>query len=103
MKTNELMYVSVQDLEHFISLFNALMEHSTHIEQQIKMEQENSEADSIEDQLKHHLPLQDMMKRAPQDAIRKGNDLLRTLEQVRKGFILGGCGMYMGAHIGWVW
>ena len=58
------------------------MEHSTHIEQQIHMEQESSESDSLEEQLKHHLPLQDMVKRAPQDAIRKGNDLLRTLERV---------------------
>jgi hypothetical protein len=76
-------------LEHLISLYNSLMEHSHHIEQQIHMEQENAESDSFEEQLKHHLPLHDMVKRAPQDAIRKGNDLLRTLERVG---VASGCG-----------
>ena len=80
----------MQDLEHLISLYQSLMEHCQHIQQQIHMEQENAEADSFEDQLKHHLPLQDMVKRAPQDAIRKGNDLLRTLERV--GVAIG-CGL----------
>ena len=65
-----------------MSLYNGLMEHSAHIEQQIHME-ETSEAESLEEQLKHHLPLQDMVKRAPQDTVRKGNELLRTLERVR--------------------
>ncbi len=58
------------------------MEHSNHIEQQIRMEQEKSESETVEDQLKHHHLLQDMVKRAPHDAIRKGNELLKTLERV---------------------
>ena len=66
-----------------------------HIEQQIRMEQESSEADSVDEQLKHHLPLQDMVKRAPQDAIRKGNDLLRTLERVS--------GLEGDGYCRWVW
>lgn len=76
------------------------MEHSTHIEQQIHMEHENAEADSYEEQLKRHLPLQDMVKRAPQDAIRKGNDLLRNLERVSE---CGEVWAWLDMGLMWVW
>lgn len=88
-------------MEHFISLYNGLMEHGTHIEQQIHMERDNAEADSSEDQLKRHLPLQDMVKRAPQDARRKGNELLRNLERV--GVARGRVGVARGRVDGARW
>jgi len=65
-----------------VSLVSSLMEHTNHLEHQIKMEQEGPDTESAEDQLKQHLPLQDMLRRAPQDALRKGSELLATLERV---------------------
>ena len=81
MVTVSVVPLPAQDLEHFVSLVGSLMEHATHIEQQLKME-DGIDMESAEDQLKNHLPLQDMVRRAPQDAYRKGSELLRTLEKV---------------------
>ena len=71
-----------------MSLVSSLMEHTTHLEHQIRMEQDGGvEAESTEDQLKQHLPLQDMLRRAPQDALRKGSELLVNLERVSQKYV----------------
>ena len=71
-----------QDLEHFISSFNALMEHTEHVEQQLRLEHNTRDVETAEEALERHLPMQDQLKKAPLNTIREGNELLRALEQV---------------------
>ena len=72
-----------QDLEQFIASFNALMEHTSHVEQQLRVEQEGGDVETAEDALTRHLQIQDQLRKAPQNTVREGNELLRRLEQVR--------------------
>lgn len=71
-----------QDLEHFISSFNALMEHTSHVEQQLRLQHEANDPETAEEVLTRHIQLHDQLKKAPQNTIREGNELLRSLEQV---------------------
>ena len=75
-----------QDLERFIASFNALMEHTSHVEQQLHMqgaEGEGGDVETAEDALTRHIQIHDQLRKAPQSTIREGNELLRRLEQVR--------------------
>ena len=78
-----------QDLERFIASFNALMEHTSHVEQQLRMQQEGEgggreggDVETAEDTLTRHDQIHDQLRKAPQNTIREGNELLRRLEQV---------------------
>ena len=71
-----------QDLERFIASFNALMEHTAHVEQQLRVEHEAGDVETAEDTLARHVQMQEQLRKAPQNTIREGNDLLRALEQV---------------------
>ena len=72
----------LQNLEHFISSYNALMEHNSRLELQLGLEHPAQDLESAEDVLSRHNMLQDQFKKAPQSAMREANDLLRSLEQV---------------------
>lgn len=69
-------------MEHFIASFNALMEHTAHVEQQLHLDQEAADVETAEEFLGRHMQIQDQLKKAPQNTIREGNELLRDLEQV---------------------
>lgn len=71
-----------QKLEHFIASFNALMEHTAHVEQQLHLDQDAADVETAEEFLARHMQIQDQLKKAPQNTIREGNELLRALEQV---------------------
>ncbi|CAI8027448.1 Kalirin, partial [Geodia barretti] len=74
------------DLERFIASFNALMEHTSHVEQQLHMqgaEGEGGDVETAEDALTRHIQIHDQLRKAPQSTIREGNELLRRLEQGR--------------------
>ena len=58
------------------------MEHTSHVEQQLRLQYEPNDPESAEDVLARHIQLQDQLKKAPQNTIREGNELLRSLEQV---------------------
>ena len=75
-------FSSPQKLEHFIASFNALMEHTAHVEQQLHLDQEAADVETAEEFLGRHMQIQDQLKKAPQNTIREGNELLRALEQV---------------------
>ncbi len=59
------------------------MEHTSHVEQQLRVQHEPSDPETAEEVLTRHIQLQDQLKKAPQNTIREGNELLRSLEQVR--------------------
>ena len=69
-------------MEHFIASFNALMEHTAHVEQQLHLDQEAADVETAEEFLGRHMQIHDQLKKAPQNTIREGNELLRDLEQV---------------------
>ena len=71
-----------QKMEHFIASFNALMEHTAHVEQQLHLDQEAADVETAEEFLGRHMQIHDQLKKAPQNTIREGNELLRDLEQV---------------------
>ena len=59
------------------------MEHTSHVEQQLRVDQEGEEdVETAEDALTRHLQIQDQLRKAPQNTVREGNELLRRLEQV---------------------
>lgn len=58
------------------------MEHTSHVEQQLRLQHEASDPETAEEVLSRHIQLQDQLKKAPQNTIREGNELLRSLEQV---------------------
>ena len=58
------------------------MEHTSHVEQQLRLQHEASDPETAEEVLSRHVQLQDQLKKAPQNTIREGNELLRSLEQV---------------------
>lgn len=72
-----------QDLEHFISSFNSLMEHTTHVEQQLMADEEPASVEAGEESVSRLVEMQDQLRKAPQSTVREGNDLLRALEQVK--------------------
>ena len=74
-----------QDFERFIASFNALMEHTAHVEQQLRVEHDAGDVETAEDTLARHVQMQEQLRKAPQNTIREGNDLLRALEQVKGG------------------
>lgn len=78
------MYISpeLQDLERFVASFNALMEHTSHVEQQLQVEQGGTDVETAEDALTRHIQIQDQLRKAPQNTVREGNELLLRLEQV---------------------
>ena len=71
-----------QDLEHFVASFNALMEHTSHVEQQLHAEQKGEDVETAEDALTRHIQIQEQLRKAPQNTVREGNELLARLEQV---------------------
>ena len=58
------------------------MEHTSHVEQQLNVEQEGGDVETAEDALTRHLQIHDQLRKAPQNTVREGNELLRRLEQV---------------------
>ena len=61
------------------------MEHTSHVEQQLHIEQEGGgggDVETAEDALTRHIQIHDQLRKAPQSTIREGNELLRRLEQV---------------------
>lgn len=67
------------------------MEHTAHVEQQLVggAEAEGGVAE-VEEALARLVQMQEQLRKAPQNTIREGNELLRTLEQV------GGATMIVG-------
>ena len=59
------------------------MEHTSHVEQQLRLQHESNDPETAEEVLTRHIQLQEQLKKAPQNTIREGNELLRSLEQVR--------------------
>ena len=80
--TVSLFLLPPQKMEHFIASFNALMEHTAHVEQQLHLDQEAADVETAEEFLGRHMQIHDQLKKAPQNTIREGNELLRDLEQV---------------------
>ena len=70
------------------------MEHTAHVEQQLTADQEPSSVEIAEECLARLVQMQEQLRKAPQNTIREGNELLRALEQVG-----GACTyiIYMGA------
>ena len=58
------------------------MEHTSHVEQQLRLHHETNDPETAEEVLSRHIQLQEQLKKAPQNTIREGNELLRSLEQV---------------------
>ena len=58
------------------------MEHTSHVEQQLRLQHEANDPETAEEVLTRHIQLHDQLKKAPQNTIREGNELLRSLEQV---------------------
>lgn len=68
------------------------MEHTAHVEQQLMADQEPSSVEVAEECLARLVQMQEQLRKAPQNTIREGNELLRALEQVcGAGFIAIGC------------
>lgn len=52
------------------------------MEQQLQVEQEGTDVETAEDALTRHIQIQDQLRKAPQNTVREGNELLLRLEQV---------------------
>ena len=74
-------YSSIQRLEQFVSSFNALMEHSTHLEQQIQVDHNSPTVQQAKDQLARLTELGAQIDKSPQSTVRDGNILLRSFDQ----------------------
>lgn len=58
------------------------MEHTAHVEQQVVGDESEGGVAEVEEALVRLVQMQDQLRKAPQNTIREGNELLRTLEQV---------------------
>lgn len=58
------------------------MEHTAHVEQQLVSDPDPGSVEGVEDCLARLAQMQEQLRKAPQNTIREGNELLRTLEQV---------------------
>ena len=70
-----------QNLERFISSFHALMEHSTHLEQQIQVDHNSPSVPQAKEQLARLTELGDQIEKSPQTTVRDGMSLLRSFEK----------------------
>ena len=50
----------------------------------MREEQEGKDVETAEDALTRHVQMHDQLRKAPQNTVREGNELLRTLEQVKQ-------------------
>ena len=58
------------------------MEHTAHVEQQLVADGDPSDVEVAQECLTRLMEMQEQLRKAPQNTIREGNDLLRALEQV---------------------
>ena len=58
------------------------MEHTAHVEQQLRLDQEPENVESSEELLARHIQMQDQLWKAPQNTLREGGEFLRQIEQV---------------------
>ncbi len=58
------------------------MEHTAHVEQQLVVDDGGGGVAEVEEALTRVVQMQEQLRKAPQNTIREGNELLRTLEQV---------------------
>ena len=76
-----IIFLFFQSLERFISSFHALMEHSTHLEQQIQVDHNSPSVPQAKEQLARLTELGDQIEKSPQTTVRDGMGLLRSFEQ----------------------
>ncbi len=77
------------------------MEHTAHVEQQLVADGDPSDVEVAQECLTRLMEMQEQLRKAPQNTIREGNDLLRALEQV--GVVNRWVWSTWGVVNRWVW
>ena len=68
-------------MERFVSSFGALMEHSTHLEQQIQVNHNSPTVPQAKEQLARLTELGDQIEKSPQTTVREGGSLLKSFQK----------------------
>ena len=73
--------LSMQNLEHFVASYNALMEHTSHLEQQMLTEQLATTVEEVEELVKSHEEFNEQLQKTPKSTLREADDLLTSIQQ----------------------